>query len=95
MGKKVQWAHEHLKCLVETCIKEIKRSVEKVLGMHKDSWSKLGNVLKEIFGMKLSQKEMKNVYHHLKYKYSGWVYLSNETRTLYNPQTNMFNLKTE
>ncbi|KAL4587273.1 hypothetical protein LXL04_000141 [Taraxacum kok-saghyz] len=63
--------------------------------LHKDSWNKVGRVLKENFGVDLTQKQMKNSYDNLKAKYTGWIYLKNKTGNLYNPQTNTFNLTTE
>ena len=95
MGDKITWSQEQLKCLLETCIEEVNKVGRKGLSMHKDSWTKLGSVLKERFGMELSQKQMKNCYDNLKAKYVGWAYLKSKTGNLYNPQTNMFNLTTE
>ncbi|KAL4590011.1 hypothetical protein LXL04_002929 [Taraxacum kok-saghyz] len=95
MGDKITWSQEQLKCLLETCIEEVNKVGRKGLSMHKDSWTKLGSVLKERFGMELSQKQMKNCYDNLKAKYVGWAYLKNKTGNLYNPQTNMFNLTME
>ncbi|KAE8692659.1 hypothetical protein F3Y22_tig00110831pilonHSYRG00371 [Hibiscus syriacus] len=57
--------------------------------------STTGRVLKERFGMELSQKQMKNTYDNLKAKYIGLVYLRNKTGNLYNPQTNTFTLTNE
>ncbi|KAL4569336.1 hypothetical protein LXL04_024972 [Taraxacum kok-saghyz] len=67
----------------------------KGLSLHKDSWNKVGRVLKENFGVDLTQKQMKNSYDNLKAKYIGWIYLKNKTGNLYNPQTNTFNITTE
>ncbi|KAD5960663.1 hypothetical protein E3N88_12135 [Mikania micrantha] len=69
MGEKQQWSNEHIKCLLETCIEEINSVGKKGLSLHKDSWIKLGRVLKEKFGLDLTQKQMKNAYDNLKAKY--------------------------
>ncbi|KAL4579475.1 hypothetical protein LXL04_015623 [Taraxacum kok-saghyz] len=79
MGDKITWSQEQLKCLLETCIEEVNKVGRKGLSMHKDSWTKLGCVFKERFGMELSQKQMKNCYDNLKAKYIGWTYLKNKT----------------
>ncbi|KAJ0715472.1 putative Myb/SANT-like domain-containing protein [Helianthus annuus] len=62
MGEKQQWSNDYLKCLLETCIEEINTVGRKGLSLHKDSWKKLGKVLKEKFGLDLTQKQMKNAY---------------------------------
>ncbi|KAL4580027.1 hypothetical protein LXL04_016201 [Taraxacum kok-saghyz] len=67
----------------------------KRLSLHKDSWNKVGRVLKDNFGVDLAQKQLKNAYDNLKAKYTGWIYLKNKTGNLYNPQTNTFNLTAE
>ncbi|KAJ0428921.1 hypothetical protein HanRHA438_Chr17g0809471 [Helianthus annuus] len=56
MGEKQQWSNDHLKCLLETCIEEIHTVGRKGLSLHKDSWNKLGKVLKKKFGLDLTQK---------------------------------------
>ncbi|KAK1421417.1 hypothetical protein QVD17_23733 [Tagetes erecta] len=95
MGEKHQWLSEHLKCLLETCIEEVNTVGKKGLSLHKDSWNKLGKVLKEKFGIDLTQKQMKNAYDNLKAKYIGWLYLKNKTGNLYNASTNTFTLTNE
>ncbi|KAD5508769.1 hypothetical protein E3N88_16472 [Mikania micrantha] len=95
MGEKQQWSNEHIKCLLETCIEEINSVGKKGLSLHKDSWIKLGRVLKEKFGLDLTQKQMKNAYDNLKAKYIGWVYLKNKTGNIYNAETNTFTLTNE
>ncbi|KAL8223188.1 hypothetical protein R6Q57_020587 [Mikania cordata] len=76
MGEKQQWSNEHIKCLLETCIEEINNVGKKGLSLHKDLWNKLGIVLKDKFGMVLTQKQMKNAFDNLKAKYVGCLYLS-------------------
>ncbi|CAI9260410.1 unnamed protein product [Lactuca saligna] len=71
------------------------RPHRKGLSLQKDSWIRLGRVLKEKFGVELTQKQMKNAYDNLKAKYTGWVYLKNKTGNIYNSQTNTFNLTAE
>ncbi|KAL8228098.1 hypothetical protein R6Q57_015682 [Mikania cordata] len=71
MGEKHQWSNEQIKCLLETCIDEINSVGKRGLSLHKDSWNKLGRVLKEKFGMDLSQKQLKNAFDNLKAKYIG------------------------
>ncbi|KAL8223927.1 hypothetical protein R6Q57_019402 [Mikania cordata] len=95
MGEKKQWSNEHIKCLLETCIEEINNVGKKGLSLHNDSWNKLGIVLKDKFGMVLTQKQMKNDFDNLKAKYVGWLYLKNKTGNLYNAQTNTFTLTNE
>ena len=95
MGEKQQWTNEHLKCLLDTCIEEVESVGRKGLSLQKDSWIRLGRVLKEKFGVELTQKQMKNAYDNLKAKYTGWVYLKNKTGNIYNSQTNTFNLTAE
>ncbi|VFQ77160.1 unnamed protein product [Cuscuta campestris] len=95
MGEKQQWSNEQIKCLLETCIEEVNTLGRKGLSLHKESWNKLGRVLKERFGLDLSQKQMRNAYDNLKAKYSGWVYLKNKTGNIYNAQTNTFTLTNE
>ncbi|CAI9301527.1 unnamed protein product [Lactuca saligna] len=95
MGEKQQWTNEHLKCLLDTCIEEVESVGRKRLSLQKDSWIRLGRVLKEKFGVELTQKQMKNAYDNLKAKYTGWVYLKNKTGNIYNSQTNTFNLTAE
>ena len=92
MGEKHQWTNDQIKCLLESCIEEVNTLGRKGLSLHKDSWNKVGRVLKENFGVDLTQKQMKNSYDNLKAKYTGWIYLKNKTGNLYNPQTNTFNL---
>ncbi|KAD4889271.1 hypothetical protein E3N88_21344 [Mikania micrantha] len=75
MGEKHQWSNEEIKCLLETCIEEINNVGKRGLSLHKDSWNKLGRVLKEKFGMDFSQKQLKNAFDNLKAKYIGWMYL--------------------
>lgn len=60
--------------------------------MRKESWDKLGTILKEKFGLVMSQKQLKNAFDGLKAKYVGWVYLKSKTGNIYNPQTNTFTL---
>ncbi|CAI9282448.1 unnamed protein product [Lactuca saligna] len=72
MGEKQQWINEHLKCLLDICIEEVESVGRKGLSLQKDSWIRLGRVLKEKFGFELSQKQMKNAYDNLKAKYTGW-----------------------
>ncbi|CAI9277088.1 unnamed protein product [Lactuca saligna] len=72
MGEKQQWTNEHLKCLLDTCIEEVESVGRKGLSLQKDSWIRLGRVLKEKFGVELTQKQMKNAYDNLKAKYTGW-----------------------
>ena len=95
MGEKHQWTNDQIKCLLESCIEEVNTLGRKGLSLHKDSWNKVGRVLKQNFGVDLTQKQMKNSYDNLKAKYTGWIYLKNKTSNLYNPQTNTFNLTTE
>ncbi|CAI9278672.1 unnamed protein product [Lactuca saligna] len=95
MGEKQQWTNEHLKCLLDTCIEEVESVGRKGLSLQKDSWIRLGRVLKEKFGVELTQKQMKNAYDNLKAKYTRWVYLKNKTGNIYNSQTNTFNLTAE
>ncbi|CAI9273533.1 unnamed protein product [Lactuca saligna] len=95
MGEKQQWTNEHLKCLLDTCIEEVESVGRKGLSLQKDSWIRLGRVLKEKFGFELTKKQMKNAYDNLKAKYTGWVYLKNKTGNIYNSQTNTFNLTAE
>lgn len=57
MGEKIQWSYEQLKCLLDTCIEEVNKVGRKGLSMHKESWIKLGSVLKEKFGMELSKSK--------------------------------------
>ena len=95
MGEKHQWTNDQIKCLLESCIEEVNTLGRKGLSLHKDSWNKVGRVLKQNFGVDLTQKQMKNSYDNLKAKYTGWIYLKNKTGNLYNPQTNTFNLTTE
>ncbi|CAI9278819.1 unnamed protein product [Lactuca saligna] len=71
-GRKQQWTNEHLKCLLDTCIEEVESVGRKGLSLQKDSWIRLGRVLKEKFGVELTQKQMKNAYDNLKAKYTGW-----------------------
>ena len=59
MTEKKQWTNEHLKCLLDTCIEEVKSVGRKGLSLQKDSWIRLGRVLKEKFGVDLSKKQMK------------------------------------
>ena len=80
---------------MDTCIEEVESVGRKGLSLQKDSWIRLGRVLKEKFGVDLSQKQMKNAYDNLKAKYTGWVYLKNKTGNIYNSQTNTFNLRVE
>ncbi|CAI9290626.1 unnamed protein product [Lactuca saligna] len=72
MGEKQQWTNEHLKCLLDTCIEEVESVGRKGLSLQKDSWIRLGRVLKEKFGFELTQKQMKHAYDNLKAKYTGW-----------------------
>lgn len=95
MGEKHSWTDEQIKCLLETAIHEISTFGKKGLSLHKDSWTRVGSVLKEKFGISVDQRQMKNCYDTQKAKYTGWVYLKNKTGNLYNPQTNMFNLTNE
>ncbi|KAD1059745.1 hypothetical protein E3N88_43347 [Mikania micrantha] len=95
MGEKHQWSNEEIKCLLETCIEEINSVGKRGLSLHKDSWNKLGRVLKEKFGMDFSQKQLKNAFDNLKAKYIGWMYLKNKTGNIYNSQTNTFSLTNE
>ena len=95
MGEKHQWSNDQIKCLLETCIEEVNTIGRKGLSLHKDSWNKVGRVLKDNFGVDLSKKQLKNSYDNLKAKYTGWIYLKNKTGNLYNPQTNTFNLTVE
>ena len=74
MGDKHQWTNEQLKCLVDTCIEEVESVGRKGLSLQKDSWIRLGRVLKEKFGVNLSKKQIKNRYDNLKAKYTGCVY---------------------
>lgn len=39
--------------------------------LHKDSWSKLGRVIKEKHGVVLTQRQLKNYFENLKAKYKG------------------------
>ncbi|CAI9284837.1 unnamed protein product [Lactuca saligna] len=50
MGEKQQWTNEHLKCLLDTCTEEVESVGRKGLSLQKDSWIRLGRVLKEKFG---------------------------------------------
>ncbi|KAL4555348.1 hypothetical protein LXL04_037966 [Taraxacum kok-saghyz] len=95
MGEKHQWSNDQIKCLLETCIEEVNTIGRKGLSLHKDSWNKVGRVLKDNFGVDLTKKQLKNAYDNLKAKYTGWIYLKNKTGNLYNPQTNTFNLTAE
>ncbi|XP_021999537.1 uncharacterized protein LOC110896601 [Helianthus annuus] len=95
MGDKHVWSNDQLKCLLETCIEEVNKVGRKGLSLHKESWTRLGNVLKERFGIDLAQKQMKNAHDNLKAKYVGWCYLREKTGNIYNPQTNMFTLTNE
>ncbi|CAI9269050.1 unnamed protein product [Lactuca saligna] len=72
MGEKQQWTNKHLKCLLDSCIEEVKSVGRKGLSLQKVSWIRLGRVLKEKFGVELTQKQMKNAYDNLKAKYTGW-----------------------
>ncbi|KAL4567889.1 hypothetical protein LXL04_023485 [Taraxacum kok-saghyz] len=67
----------------------------KGLSLQKDSWNKVGRVLKDNLGVDLTQKQLKNSYDNLKAKYTGWIYLMNKTGNLYNAQINTFNLTAE
>ncbi|KAD4888469.1 hypothetical protein E3N88_20542 [Mikania micrantha] len=95
MGEKHQWSNEEIKCLLETCIEEINSVGKRGLSLHKDSWNKLGRVLKEKFGMDFSQKQLKNAFDNLKAKYIGWMYLKNKTGNIYDSQTKTFSLTNE
>ncbi|KAJ0753504.1 putative Myb/SANT-like domain-containing protein [Helianthus annuus] len=95
MGDKHVWSNDQLKCFLETCIEDVNKVGRKGLSLHKESWTRLGNVLKERFGIDLAQKQMKNAHDSLKAKYVGWCYLREKTGNIYNPQTNMFTLTNE
>ena len=51
MGEKQQWSSEQIKCLLETCIEEVNTVGRKGLSLQKESWIKLGKVLKEKCGL--------------------------------------------
>ena len=95
MVEKQHWSNEQIKCLSETCIKEKNTVGRKGLSLHKDSWAKVISVLKEKFGLDLSQRQVKNAYDNHKAKYIGWLYLKNKTGNIYNSQTNTFTLTNE
>lgn len=69
------WLNEQIKCLLGTCLEEINRVGRQGGSMHKEPHTKLGKVLKERFGIYLTQKHMRNGYDNLRAKYLGYVYL--------------------
>ena len=89
------WTPEQKKILLEACIEEVVISGRKGLSLHKESWAKVGRIVNEKFNLDLNQRQLKNCYDNLKFKYQGWAYLKNKTGNLYNPQTNMFTLTDE
>lgn len=87
--------NEMIKVLLDTCIEEMKTTGMNGVSLYRSSWVRLGQMLKDKFGMDFTQKEMKNGFDNLKAKYIGWLYLKNKTGNIYNPQTKMFNLTPE
>ncbi|PWA49303.1 myb/SANT-like domain, Harbinger transposase-derived nuclease domain protein [Artemisia annua] len=63
--------------------------------LHVDSWKKVAQALEDTYGIKTTQKKLKNKFDYYKGKYHLWANLKGKTGNVYNSQTNSFNFTEE
>lgn len=92
---RMRWSLDCIKCFLEACIHEVTKVGRKEGSLHIRSWKYVQKQLQEVCNLKVTQKQMKNTYDYLKWKFLGWAYLKRKVGNLYNSKTNTFNLTEE
>lgn len=96
-SEKLNFTAEQLKFFLETCIDEVNRLGPSPSGgsLCVDSWKKVAQALEDTYGIKTTQKKLKNKFDYYKAKYHLWASLKGKTGNVYNYETNSFNFTEE
>lgn len=89
---RVRWRSDAIKCFLEACIQEVNKVGRRGSSLQRKSWAEVRRKLDEVCNMKVTQKQMRNLYGYLKERYAAWLYLREKSGDLYDPRTNTFNL---
>ncbi|KAJ0892387.1 putative Myb/SANT-like domain-containing protein [Helianthus annuus] len=93
---RINWKQEGVgKTFLESGIHEIALHGREGSSLKAISWKRVAEKLKIEHDFIVDQKQMKNRYDYLKSKFAAWSKLKNKTGSVYNPQTNTFNLTEE
>nr|GEW01294.1 myb/SANT-like domain, Harbinger transposase-derived nuclease domain protein [Tanacetum cinerariifolium] len=93
---RMKWSENCIKHFLEACIEEVNKVGRKNEGsLRRPSWTNVGKQLLEVCNLEVTQKQMRNEYDHLKWKFFEWAYLKQTMSDRYNSETNAFNLTNE
>ncbi|GJX29329.1 Myb/SANT-like domain, harbinger transposase-derived nuclease domain protein [Tanacetum coccineum] len=92
---KLNFTAEQLKFFLETCVDEVNRLGPNGGSLHVESWKKVAQTLEDTYGIKTTQKKLKNKFDYVKGKYHLWANLKGKTGNVYNSETNSFNFTEE
>lgn len=93
---RMKWSENCIKHFLEACIQEVNQIGRKNEGsLQRQSWTNVGKQLQEVCDLEVTQKQMRNEYDHLKWKFFEWAYLKQTMPDRYNSETNSFNLTNE
>ncbi|GJR73490.1 L10-interacting MYB domain-containing protein-like protein [Tanacetum coccineum] len=93
---RMKWSKNCIKHFLEACIEEVNKVGRKNEGsLRRPSWTNVGKQLQEVCNLEVTQKQMRNEYDHLKWKFFEWAYLKQTMTDRYNSETNTFNLTNE
>ncbi|PWA75147.1 myb/SANT-like domain, Harbinger transposase-derived nuclease domain protein [Artemisia annua] len=93
---RMKWSEDCIKHFLEACIQEVNQIGRRNEGsLQRQSWTNVGKQLQEACNLEVTQKQMRNEYDHLKWKFFEWAYLKQTMPDRYNSETNSFNLTNE
>ncbi|XP_074383565.1 uncharacterized protein LOC141725080 isoform X2 [Apium graveolens] len=93
---RVIWNNENVtKTFLEACIREAADSGKQGGSFGQQSWRKVIKILKESHNFVVDQKQTKNRFDYIRYKYQAWCRLRNKSQNVYDASTNTFNLSEE
>ncbi|KAK1402838.1 Myb/SANT-like domain-containing protein [Heracleum sosnowskyi] len=84
-----------MKTFLEACIREATKNGRQSSNLRPQSWEKVIKTLKQTHNFVVDQRQAKNRYDYIRYKYQAWCRLKNKMGNLYDASTNMFNLSEE
>lgn len=93
---RVIWNSENvMKTFLEACIREAADSGKQGGNFGQQSWRKVIKILKESHNFVVDQKQTKNRFDYIRYKYQAWCRLKSKSQNVYDASTNTFNLSEE
>ncbi|XP_060966886.1 uncharacterized protein LOC133035128 [Cannabis sativa] len=87
--QRVSWRNmDVVKTFLETCIQEVYLHGRLGSSLKPDSWNKVRLVLETTHSFFATQKQLKNHFDYLKYKYQTWFPITMKIGNVYDPTTN-------